>query len=340
MIIDSLYSIIIPVYNSEKYILDCVVSVQNQTYSNLDIILVDDGSTDSSRSIIEKLILNDNRMRYFYKSNGGVSSARNYGLNKARGEYISFIDSDDFISENYVESIMELIDNNIDMIALGHLRYNEISKTSVVVKHNFTNKTYTSNELKQIIIDDGRFNGFTVASACAVCFRMSILRENNILFDETVKYNEDGLFTSEYVLHCNNNIIINYSKAYYFYRFNNSSATQQIVENDVEYITSMDNIIKRLSIYIHDSNNISVQISYRKGTKALTKIISMIRNNISYNQIRYEMCNIEFRTSLKKIKFAGLNLSFKITYILLILRFYMIVYWIISYKNRRYRKTI
>ena len=335
MITDSLFSIVIPIYNSEKYLLDCIQSVQNQTYSDLDIILVDDGSTDSCKSICEKLLINDKRLRYFYKKNGGVSSARNYGLREAKGEYISFIDSDDFIDKRYVESILELIDKTIDMVVLGHLRYNENEKTSKIVKHKFINKTYTSNELKQIIIDDGRFNGFTVASACAVCFRTSIIRANNILFNETVKFNEDGLFTSEYVLHCSNNIILNYSKALYYYRINNSSATQQIVEYDEKYIHSMDNIINRLSLYVEYSNNIYIQISRRKATKTLTKIMSMVRNNIAYDQIRSEMYNVEFMTSLKKVKFSSLTLSFKIIYILLFFRFYKIVYWIFTYKIKK-----
>lgn len=340
MVTKSLISIVVPIYNSEKYLFQCVQSIRNQTYTNLEIILVDDGSTDSCESICKELLDSDNRLRYFYKKNGGVSSARNYGIMQANGEYISFIDSDDFIDDRYVESMFDLMDKSIDMVVLGHLRYNEDEKTTKIVKHRFINKTYTANQLKQIIIDDGRLNGFTVASACAVCFRTNIIKLNNLLFNETVKYNEDGLFTSEYVLHCSNNIILNYSKAYYYYRVNNSSATNQIVEFDSNYIHSMENIIKKLSIYAGPSNNVQLQIAFRKATKTLTKIMSMVKYDIDYLEIKKQMSNADFRTSLKKTKFTGLTLSFKIIYILVLMRFYKMVYWIILLKYRKSRETV
>ena len=95
-----LISIIIPVYNAEKYLLKCLNSVINQTYNNLEIILVDDESTDNSSKIYNEFAKNDNRIKIFHQKNKGVSSARNCGIDKARGKYIAFIDPDDEIESN------------------------------------------------------------------------------------------------------------------------------------------------------------------------------------------------------------------------------------------------
>lgn len=102
---NQLISIIVPVYNAENYLAKCIRSIQNQSFSNLEIILVDDGSTDASPAICDKFAVEDKRIKVVHKSNGGLSSARNTGLNVATGHYINFIDSDDFIAPDFYESL-------------------------------------------------------------------------------------------------------------------------------------------------------------------------------------------------------------------------------------------
>ncbi len=104
-------SVIIPVYNVEKFIDKCINSVINQTYTQLDILIIDDGSTDNSSNIVDNYASKDKRIRVFHKANGGISSARNYGLDKAIGDYILFVDSDDYIEENMIESMLKAITN-------------------------------------------------------------------------------------------------------------------------------------------------------------------------------------------------------------------------------------
>lgn len=113
---DALISIVIPVYNVESYIEKCVNSIINQTYKNIEILLIDDGSTDLSGQICELYAKKDTRIRVFHKKNGGLSSARNFGIEKAKGKYISFIDSDDFVTIDYVEILYKLlVDTNSDI---------------------------------------------------------------------------------------------------------------------------------------------------------------------------------------------------------------------------------
>lgn len=107
-----LISIIIPVYNVEKYLERCVRSVRVQTYRNLEIVLIDDGSPDCCGEMCDNLALQDNRICVYHKTNGGLSDARNFGVEKSHGEWIAFVDSDDYIASNYIEYLYTLLEKN------------------------------------------------------------------------------------------------------------------------------------------------------------------------------------------------------------------------------------
>ena len=116
---NDLISVIIPVYNVEKYLEECVLSVINQTYSNLEIILVDDGSTDGSGLLCDQYKDRDSRIKVIHKKNGGLSDARNVALEICNGQYISFVDSDDYVSEAFIEIMYQaIIDNDCQMSAV------------------------------------------------------------------------------------------------------------------------------------------------------------------------------------------------------------------------------
>lgn len=125
LIMNKTISVVVPVYNVEKYLDQCVVSIINQQYRDLDIILIDDGSTDSSSQKCDEWQKKDSRIRVFHKENGGLASARNYGLENVKGEYISFVDSDDYISNSMFSSMMNLMnsENNIDIVCCSGQRF-------------------------------------------------------------------------------------------------------------------------------------------------------------------------------------------------------------------------
>lgn len=104
-----LISVIVPIYNVEEYLPRCLESISNQSYKHIEIILVDDGATDSSTKIIQKYVQKDERMRAIHKTNGGLSSARNRGIQEAKGEYLTFIDADDYVANDYVEYLFNLL---------------------------------------------------------------------------------------------------------------------------------------------------------------------------------------------------------------------------------------
>lgn len=123
---DSLISVIVPIYNVEKYLDRCVDSIINQTYKNLEIVLVDDGSLDNCPKMCDDYAEKDSRIKVVHKENGGLSDARNAGMKVATGEYVSFIDSDDYVSLDFYETLLDtIVDNNSDIVECGVVKFYE-----------------------------------------------------------------------------------------------------------------------------------------------------------------------------------------------------------------------
>lgn len=185
---DSLISVIVPVYNVEKYLKRCIDSILQQSYKNLEIILVDDGSTDASGSICDEYKVKDNRIIVVHKRNGGLSSARNVGLDVANGEYIGFIDSDDYISNNMYELLInEIKEYSCNIISnIMYVRaYESGENISSRVPHR-QNEVFTGEKyLEELLLHVGD------VSVCTKLFPKELI--SNIRFPEGL-LNEDLLF--------------------------------------------------------------------------------------------------------------------------------------------------
>lgn len=179
---NSLISIVVPIYNVEQYLQKCVDSLINQTYKNLEIILVDDGSPDNCPKICDEYAKQDSRIKVIHKENGGLSDARNAGMNIATGEYISFIDSDDWIKSEMIEDMYNrMIEDNSDLVSSGVLWVDEngaeirnatVSENCVLnteqamaelindgkLKQHVWNKLYKADLIKNIPFDKGKYH--------------------------------------------------------------------------------------------------------------------------------------------------------------------------------------
>lgn len=169
-----LISVIVPVYNVEDYLLECVESLIGQTYANLEILLIDDGSTDSSPEICEMLQSRDGRVRALHKENGGLSDARNYGVERAIGEYVSFIDGDDYLDGNAFETVVKELAGGADLVAFGIVL--DFEDGSHVDKAAHERRVYSGTEG---IVALNTFNGFDV-SACNKVYRRTLF--DNVRF--------------------------------------------------------------------------------------------------------------------------------------------------------------
>jgi glycosyltransferase involved in cell wall biosynthesis len=216
-------SIIIPIYKAEKFIRRCIDSVLTQTYKDWELILVDDGSPDNSGRICDEYSQKDSRIRVFHKHNGGVSSARNIGLDEARGDRITFIDADDYVFKNYLEV---LISSEADLVTCGFKGINKMGSTPK--KGYYEGTSFRTN----IPIF---YNTKQTATPWAKLFKRSIIESNNLRFDQALKLTEDTVFVFHYLAYCAS--LEEFSEQLYFYDgIWGGSQKYKLTWDEVEYM--------------------------------------------------------------------------------------------------------
>lgn len=210
-------SIIIPVYNCEKYIEKCVKSVLDQSYEDLEIIIIDDGSNDKTLSICKELSKNDKRIRIIQQENKGVSCARNQGLMNVTGEYVIFIDGDDWVEKNFVECLLsDLLEKQVDLVACGWICEDEGGLISE--KKQFAKKLINTEMAIRMAFAESGFQGYLWNKI----FKRELICNNNLFFDSSVTMLEDLLFVYEYLSKCKK-IVINDKLCYHHVIYESSS---------------------------------------------------------------------------------------------------------------------
>lgn len=203
-------SIIVPVYNTAKYLEKTIRSILRQTSSDWEVILIDDGSTDNSPDLCNKIASQNSKIRVFHKKNGGLASARNVGIRLARGEYLSFVDSDDEISENFIETMVgEMKNNGCDIVFCGLKR---ICGTNII-EQLYENASYNCD---QYYIASYDIDKFKTRSCCTALYKSNIIKENHIFFLNKLMCGEDSIFVPQYISFCGLGICTT-SKCYYLY---------------------------------------------------------------------------------------------------------------------------
>lgn len=184
-------SVIVPFYNSASVLEKCLVSVLSQTYTNFELVLVDDGSTDGSFALCQSYQVKDDRVKLYQKKNGGVSSARNYGLERASGAWITFLDADDYIENNFLLDLVA--DNKSNMVVGGFKRYGD-KKDVIVPVTQLVDVKNDLNELWNKSVDK-----FIYWYPWGKLFRLDVIKANNLKFDERMFYSEDFCFLLSYL---------------------------------------------------------------------------------------------------------------------------------------------
>ena len=214
---ESLVSIIVPVYNAQAYLGKCIESILNQSYPYIELILIDDGSTDNSLDICNKYAKDNDFIKVLSIGNSGPSVARNIGLEKSSGEFIQFIDSDDYIDDKMTERLVSSFKQNCDMVICGYISIT----TNHSIPKTLKDGCFTFNEFI------GSFGDFYANAIIQYLwnkmFKADIIKNNNIIFNTDTKRGEDLLFVIDYLGHCSN--VSTISKNLYYYYRNNDSLT-------------------------------------------------------------------------------------------------------------------
>ncbi len=292
------YSIIVPVYNVEKYLERCINSLINQTYSNIEIILVNDGSSDNSENILKTYSNKYDNIKYINKKNGGQASARNLGLTKVSGDYISFIDSDDYVEENMFEEINKILEEDKKDIIVFDMY--QINKQNKIILKGFNNKSTDNN--KNYIISP--------AGPCNKIYSKQIA--SKIKFLENHIYEDLAVIPS---LACYTNNIYYLDKPLYNYVIYGESTMRQNKYNEklldiFKVVEHMENEFiknKKYNEYSEEIEYIYIEdllhgatlrfIKYEEGLKDIIKIKQIIKEKYPnyYKNKYYKLKNIKYK---------------------------------------------
>ncbi len=299
---DKLISIIVPVYNVKAYLDRCIISLINQTYKNLEIILVDDGSKDGSGAICDKYASEDSRIKVIHKQNGGVSSARNLGLDIATGEYIGFIDSDDYVETGMYEALYNVaVSENADMTMTGFTQV-RVGGNSQINEVDFSidwsKENIIKNYFKQGIVKEIMY------SPCNKLYKKSLI--NDLRFSEKYRMGEDILFIFQCVERANKFSCVK-GVFYNYVMRENSAMTSSFSKKRLDYIYAIKEIQKaciekysfavseaNIWVYCHVLNTLrqiivakkrkKYQEFYRENKRFLRKNKKIYKKQLSINQ--------------------------------------------------------
>lgn len=299
MISPPIISIIIPVYNAEPYVTECIESVIAQTFTDWELILVDDGSTDHSGIICDNYAARDPRVRVIHQPNGGVSAARNTGLNSAKGDWVTFVDADDTIEPGFFHIITQT--NNTDLII-----------TSLFVNWRnepaFSDREYIGKEqIREFVLSKGFYEFRT---PWMKFFKKSIIDNQHLRFPTDLSYGEDTVFINSFLLFCNS--ITTSSSIFYNYRQVETSLshnTDVILNNYAIFLSKLaeiyDKLGKRLGIKVKHPMHM---ISYILTTELVTKVNRQpVSTKEKYRIIHTFVNNKHIYEYLKTKKFVGVR---------------------------------
>lgn len=216
-----LFSIIVPVFNSENYLHKCIDSLLAQTYADFELLLIDDGSTDRSGEICDEYAEKDLRIKVFHTSNKGVSTARNLGLSLARGKYINFVDSDDWVKPDYLEKYVDArVEYDYDIVFSEMFRVLDNGSQRVQPLKEFSARG--KNDLSVAFAHLLEYNEF--GYACNKSFKRELIISHNLSFNKLFKLYEDAVFAAHYCLYINSIKII--PSTLYYYRIVTTGLTK------------------------------------------------------------------------------------------------------------------
>lgn len=224
------YTIIVPIYNASAYLHACIGSILSQSFSDFELLLVDDGSTDGSFQVCEEFARKDGRIRLFHKENGGEASARNFGLQQARGEYICWVDADDMVAADYLADLARYSHDDIDLVIQSLVRIDSQEERKVTgVKSGSYDLSEASGQQAFFSTVDLDHFGVSVSKA----FRHSIIRQHDLAYSSDIRLAVDLDFLFRYLCHCRYVVVVDHAN--YNYIIRQGSVSGRIYDCETEF---------------------------------------------------------------------------------------------------------
>ena len=304
-------SIVVPVYNVEKYLDRCVSSIRNQIFSDWEMILVDDGSTDHCSDMCDIYAENDSRIKVIHKENGGLSSARNAGLEITQGEYIGFVDSDDTVHEDmYSKMIQSAEQYSADFVMTDYTRVllNGVSYLKTLdIREGLYNKQDIKNNIYPALIMGSNIDYGPLLSVWHCLYRAIFLKENNIQFNDDVRWSEDNLFSAK-VGYCAESFYYLKGEGLYNYYQNEGTITTSYRKGAWQVYSRMNEYLKEFFADKKDYD-FSQQLKwhmlyYACVCASQTKQLSAEE---SYDELRTILNSTQLAEAFKDVDLSGVN---------------------------------
>lgn len=293
-----LISVIVPVYNVESYVAKCIESIQNQSYQHLEIILVDDGSTDDSGDICDQYAAYDDRIKVIHQENGGLSAARNTGIEAANGDYIAFVDSDDYIAPNMYEDMLHILkDNDLDILECTAFR----DKNGTIIEGCNDGKLeiFDKDDALRLAMHD------CFVAAWSKLYKRSAI--GDVRFPIGRKFEDTA---TSYLYVANSKRVGHINRCYYYYLLNPNSITQTSFNPKsrwdfvIGYEERLKYAINHHLPYVDDCNSLLM--------KAVLSCLTAYYANPTGNQVYYDKCKHLIETYRSDISYKQLNSKYKI----------------------------
>lgn len=321
----NLISVIVPVYNVEMYLARCIDSLISQTFDDLEIILVNDGSTDASSQICEDYAKKDSRVKVYHQENAGVSVARNKGIEKATGDYLAFVDSDDWLETVMYEKMYGFTKLHAQPEVVMCDFINIKKHLKVNISSNIRKGAYSQqqiiDELYPTLLATEDFGAIPIVSACRCVFKRSLLADNNIRFDAQLKFSEDYLFMAEVMIATGS---FYYLKGGFFYNYRQYEESrskkfqedwwqnllylnivlQKLLKNNKEYDFTRQLKLQLLhsALFVLNSIANNQKMTSTQKVQALRVILNHHELKIAFGQLSFEKQSRIFKLVLYLIK--------------------------------------
>ncbi len=310
-------SVIVPVHNNEKYLNKCFESILNSTFKDFELILVDDGSTDSAPQICDEYAEKDSRIVVIHKENGRAASARNTGIKIAKGEYLSFIDCDDWIEPEMLEAMYsKAVEYNCDIVMCDIMKRGKREyKITQPVEGGYYDRKKIEKELFPSLIMFENIEFPITISNCVMMTKRCVFEDNNILYDEDIHYCEDALMGPKLLYNCNGFYYMKDS-CFYNYRLNENSTSQSYRPEKWNHYLEINHRLKE-----YFGKDKEFDFSRQIKINLLYFVFSAMGNVLGSNEdkkfkkktIKEIMNNEEVRALFKNFKIPDVNLGLKLT---------------------------
>lgn len=326
-----LVSVVVPVYNAHQHLNECVQSILKQEIK-LELILVDDGSTDGTDELCRTMEMeHPDTVRYFHKNNGGVSSARNYGISKSHGSYITFVDSDDILPDGALARLLEKFrsNQNIDAVFGNHAYYYE--HAILPRKPRVKSGIYSLDMLSEKLIDDGTVTGILFGSVCGAMYKRNIIQDYNVRFFDDIIRNEDGIFNLNYIEKAQKICVLDMPEVYCYRQWKKNEKKMRLCSD-----SELDKATQKLKMLYAACDfipNFDVQMRRRKASTIFWNALRIRKSNASYAETRKYLKSLLLceTNGFDSLDYKSMNYGKRICCFFLKHKLYFLYFFVIKY---------